>query len=68
MNRPDAMQTSSGGGHMETHRNDDGTWTVTTNMVGVEPVTAAKEMEAAHEMTRRMYEALQRGISGPTAG
>ena len=64
MQQPNFQQTSSGGGHIETTKLEDGTWQADAHIEGLEAATAPSERDAVQEMTKRLYEFLQRGESG----
>jgi len=61
MNRPDFSQTATGGGHIQTHRRDDGQWEATTGLPDVEPAVAASEKDAIAAANAAIYKVLNLG-------
>jgi hypothetical protein len=61
MNSPDFAQTATGGAHMTTLQNPDGTWTVSVPIPGIQPVTAPTEQQAILEMTQQIQQIMGQG-------
>ena len=61
MNFPDYCQTASGGAHVNTVRNPDGSWTASTTTPGVKPVHAVSEQLAINELLQRARVVLNMG-------
>ena len=61
MNCPDFVQTASGGAHVNTTKNPDGSWTASTTTPGVPPVHAVTEQLAINELLQRARIVLNMG-------
>jgi hypothetical protein len=61
MNFPDYALTASGGAHVNTTKNPDGSWTASTTTPGVPPVHAVSEQLAISELLQRARVALNVG-------
>lgn len=61
MRFPDYAQTASGGAHVNTTRNPDGSWTASTTTPGVEPVHATSEQLAINELLQKARVVLNMG-------